>query len=156
MLALDAQDRRLLKILQVNNRTSLDHLVEEVGLSLASVQRRLKRMRDHRVISAEVAVVSPKAVGQMMTFIISVELERESIKHLNSFKKKVSEEARIQQCYYVTGGSDFIMVVTAKDMEDFETFSQQMFFDDSNIRRYKTSVVMDNTKVSLALPLGED
>jgi len=152
-MKLDEYDLNLLKILQFDAKTSIERLSEEVGLSSASIQRRLKRLRDKHVITSEVAVVSPKAVGQNMTFIISVELRRDSADCFKRFKEKINKRPRVQQCYYVTGEADFILIVTAKDMEDFDEFTQQMFFDDSNVRHFKTSVVMDRTKVSLALPL---
>lgn len=152
-MQLDKQDLHLLRILQQDIRKSVDFLAQEVGLSTASVKRRLKKLRDNHVISAEVAVVSAKAVDQQMSFIISVELERDHIDHLIKFKTRIKNEPRIQQCYYVTGESDFVLIVTARDMEDFENFVQHFFYQDSNVRRYKTSVVMEGTKVGLQLPL---
>ncbi|NIB38434.1 Lrp/AsnC family transcriptional regulator [Pseudomaricurvus alkylphenolicus] len=153
-MELDNQDLEILKILQVDVRTAIERIADQVGLSTASVQRRLKRLRDNHVISSDVAVVEPKAVGQTMTFLLHVELDRDNLDFLVVFKKKMRNEPRVQQCYYVTGESDFILIVTAKDMEDFDALTQELFFDDSNVRRYKTSVVMERTKVSLALPLG--
>ena len=152
-MELDNQDLKILKILQVDVRTNIDRIAEDVGLSTASVQRRLKRLRDNNVIAAEVAVVSPKATGYVMTFLISVELERDNLDFLGKFKAKIKREPCIQQCYYITGESDFLLIVTAKDMESFDAFTQEMFFTDSNVRRYKTSVVMERTKVGLTLPL---
>lgn len=152
-MELDNQDLKILEILQVDVKASTEKLSEEAGLSSASIQRRLKRLRDNKVISAEVAIVSPKAVGQTMTFIISVQLRRDNIECFGAFKAKIQKSPRIQQCYYVTGEADFILIVTAQDMEDFDKFTQQMFFADSNVLHFKTSVVMDRTKVSLALPL---
>ncbi len=152
-MELDNQDLKILNILQTDVRTPIDRIAEDVGLSTASVQRRLKRLRDNNVITAEVAIVSPKAVGQAMTFIVAVELERDSLEVLAQFKTKIKKEPRIQQCYYVTGEADFILIVTAKDLENFDLFTQQMFFDDSNVRRYKTSVVMQRTKAGMTLPL---
>ncbi len=152
-MKLDNYDLKLLALLQKDVRTSIDKLSETIGLSTASIQRRLKRLRDNKVISAEVAVVSPKAVGQLMTFIISIELERDNIESLRKFKNRIENEPRVQQCYYVTGESDFILVICARDMEAFDRFTQELFFDVSNVRRYKTSVVMERTKVSLELDL---
>ncbi|MEH6446117.1 MAG: Lrp/AsnC family transcriptional regulator [Oceanospirillaceae bacterium] len=152
-MQLDNQDLQILKILQIDLRKSVEFIANEVGLSSASVQRRLKRLRDNNVISAEVAIVSPKAVGKSMSFIISVELERDHINHLAQFKARIKNEPQVQQCYYVTGEADFVLIVTATDMEDFEQFVQQLFYNDSNVRRYKTSVVMERTKVGLSLPL---
>jgi len=152
-MELDKQDLRILDILQVDIRVSAEMLSEEVGLSTASIHRRLKRMRDNKVITGEVAIVSPKSVGQTMTFIISVQLRRDNVNCFNLFKEKVKKSHRIQQCYYITGEADFILIVTAKDMEDFDQFTKKTFFSDSNVLHFKTSVVMERTKVTLALPL---
>jgi Lrp/AsnC family leucine-responsive transcriptional regulator len=152
-MELDNQDLKILSILQIDVKASMEKISEQVGLSSASIQRRLKRLRDNKVISAEVAVVSPKAVGQTMTFLISVELRRDNVNCFTAFKSKVKKSPRVQQCYYVTGEVDFILIVTAKDMEDFDQFTQQMFFADSDVLHFKTSVVMERTKVSLALSL---
>lgn len=153
-MKLDNYDLKLLAQIQVDLRTSIDTLSEIIGLSTASIQRRLKRLRDNNVIAAEIAVVSPRAVGQLMTFIISVELERDNVESLRKFKNKVENEPRIQQCYYVTGESDFILIVCSKNMETFDRFTQELFFDESNVRRYKTSVVMERTKVGMELDLS--
>ncbi len=153
-MQLDNQDLHILRILQSDVRKSIDYVAQEVGLSTASVQRRLKRLRDKQVISAEVAIVSPAAVGQLMSFIVSVELERDHVDHLAKFKAAIKKLPQVQQCYYVTGEADFILIVTAQDMQDFEAFTQQLFYNDSNVRRYKTSVVMESTKIGLRLPLA--
>ena len=93
-MTLDKQDLKLLKILQVDVKTSIDRLAEEVGLSPASIQRRLKRLRKEQVITSEVAIVSPEAVGQLMTFIISVQLNRDNIDCFNNFKIKIKKIRR--------------------------------------------------------------
>ena len=152
-MELDTQDFRILEILQLNARTTTEELSEEVGLSTASIQRRIKKLRDSKVISAEVAIVSPDSVGQTMTFIISVELRRDNVDCFNLFKSKVIKSNRIQQCYYITGEADFILIVTAKDMTDFDDFTKRLFFADSNVLHFKTSVVMGRTKVGLTVPL---
>lgn len=152
-MQLDNQDLHILRILQEDVRKSIEYLAQEVGLSTASVQRRLKRLRDNKIIAREVAIIAPKAVGQLMSFVISVELERDHINHLKQFKNRIKHEPRVQQCYYVTGEADFILIVTARDMDDFERFTQTLFYNDSNVRRYKTSVVMERTKIGLGLSM---
>ena len=153
-MVLDKQDLKLLKILQLDVKASIERLSEEVGLSPASIQRRLKRLRKEHVITSDVAIVSPEALGFSMTFIISVQLNRDNIDCFNTFKKKVKNTPRIQQCYYITGEADFILIVMAKDMQDIDQFTQSIFFNDNNVKHFKTSVVMGRTKVSLALPIA--
>ena len=152
-MELDKQDLKLLSILQRDIRVSIERLADEVGLSATSIQRRIKKLKENKVITNEVAVISPKAIGQDMTFLISVELRRDNANCFAKFKAKVKKCPQIQQCYYITGEADFILIVTAKDMEDFDNFTQDVFFEDSNVLHFKTSVVMGRTKVSLELPL---
>ena len=154
-MELDKQDLKILELLQVSSRITTEELSEKVGLSSASIQRRIKRLRDNKVITAEVAIVSPQSVGQTMTFIIAVTLRRDNVDCFNLFKSKVIKSNRIQQCYYITGEADFILIVTAKDMDDFDDFTRRLFFADGNVLHFKTSVVMGRTKVGLTLPLTE-
>ena len=153
-MKLDKQDLKILDLLQVDVKTSVERLSEEVGLSTASIQRRLKRLRDSKVIAEEVAIISPQSVNQSLTFNISVQLNRNHIDCFNYFKNKVRNTKNIQQCYYITGDADFIIIVTAQDMQNFEEFTQSFFFSDNAVLHFKTSVVMGRTKVSLALPLN--
>ncbi len=152
---LDAADRILLAKIQEDATLGLDELGHACGLSLASVQRRLKRLRDAKVIEREIALLDPKALGQDMTFIIMVEMEREQLDQLDAFRRMARAEPQVQQCYYVTGEADFILICTAQDMADFEELTHRLFFDNSNVRRFRTSVVMDRTKVGLSVPVAD-
>ena len=56
----------------------------------------------------------------------------------------------MQQCYYVTGDADFVLVVVVPDMAHYEALTQRLFFGNNNVKRFKTSVAMDRVKVGLA------
>ena len=110
-------------------------------------------MRQLGVIVAEVAVVNPLAVGQAMTFVVGVEMVREQSDMLDAFRSAARADPNVQHCYYVTGVADFILIVVARDMDDFEVFTRRLLFDNSNIRRFTTSVVMARDKVSQVVPV---
>lgn len=151
--SVDSFDCKILEILQQSNRTTSDQIAQQIGLSPASVQRRIKRLREDNIIQVEVAVINPKVVGQSVTLIVQVKLERERLDLLESFKKDMKNNASVQQCYYVTGTADFILVVKARDMEDYEKFTHKAFFDNPNVRNFETSTVMDPVKVGLSVPI---
>ncbi|MDD1792828.1 Lrp/AsnC family transcriptional regulator [Enterovibrio makurazakiensis] len=153
--AIDNFDRKILNIVQASNRATSDYIADQVGLSPAAVQRRLKRMREHKVIRSDVSVVDPKALGYAMTFVVQVTLERERVDLMHNFKKEMKANRSVQQCYYVTGSSDFILIVTAADMAGYDTFTREAFFDNANIKSFQTNVVMDPVKVGLSVPIDE-
>ncbi|WP_116200686.1 Lrp/AsnC family transcriptional regulator [Amycolatopsis circi] len=151
---LDQLDLAILSCLQNDARTIAEVIGSKVGLSAAAVQRRIKRLREAGVIEKEIAVLSPAALGLDMTFVVMVEMERESVAVLDGFRAQVLADDCVQQCYYVTGTADFVLLVTCPDMAAFETFARRMFFDNPHVRHFTTSVAMDRVKVGLTLPLS--
>ncbi|MBE1499387.1 Lrp/AsnC family transcriptional regulator [Amycolatopsis lexingtonensis] len=151
---LDQLDTAILACLQADARTIAETIGAKVGLSAAAVQRRIKRLREAGVIEREVAVLSPEALGLNMTFVVMVEMERENLAVLDAFRRQVLTDDCVQQCYYVTGNADFVLIVTCPDMAGFEAFTRRMFFENPNVRHFTTSVAMDRVKVGLDLPLG--
>ncbi len=146
---MDDKDLQILKLVQSNARLTADALSAEEGLSPPAVQKRLKKLRDTGVIESEIAVVSPGKVGRDMTVIVQVVLERENRMYLDAFKRKMRDAPAVQQCYYTTGEADFLLILTVADIKEYEAFTERYFFDESNISRFNTSVVMDRVKVSL-------
>jgi Lrp/AsnC family leucine-responsive transcriptional regulator len=150
---LDQMDHAILAHLQTDARTIAETIGARVGLSAAAVQRRIKRLRQAGVIEREVAVLDPGTLGYAMTFIVAVEMERERTEVIEDFQRQVLADDAVQQCYYVTGTADFVLVVTCRDMADFEEFTRRMFFTNGEVRHFTTSVVMNRMKVGLTVPL---
>ena len=141
-LPLDALDARILDLYRRNTRLSADAIGEAVGLSSTAVQRRLKRMRESGVIHAEVALVSPAALGIGLTCIVRVDLEREGPVEVDRFRARVTRSEAVRQCWHVTGESDFVLVVQVADLPAYEAFARQWLTSDDNVLGYKTEVVM--------------
>ena len=151
---LDPLDLRILERYQSDTRAPAQKIGKAVGLSPAAVQRRLKRMREVGVIVAEVAQLAPAAVGYPTTCIVGVRLERESRAETARFKKAMASHRQVQQCYLVTGDVDFMLVVLARDMQDFEAFAQQTLYSDPNVKSFTTFVCLEPVKVSAAVPIA--
>ncbi|HWD30499.1 MAG TPA: Lrp/AsnC family transcriptional regulator, partial [Pseudomonas sp.] len=121
--ALDDFDLALLHRLQQDNSLPLRTLAEQVHLSTASVQRRIQRLQSSGFIQANVAVVDPEKVGQVITLMVEVHAERTQSADLELMKQAFSGP-EIQQCYYVTGDADFMLVLTVASMSEFQALTQ--------------------------------
>lgn len=150
---MDEFDARLLNLMQENNRLTAEKLSELVGLSPAACQKRLKRLRENGTIARDISVLSPEAVGRKLTLIVEVTMERERPEVLDQFKRTMRAAPHVMQCYYVTGNADFIVILTARDMKEYEEFTRRYFFQNSNVQRFQTNVVMDDVKVGLNIPV---
>jgi Lrp/AsnC family transcriptional regulator, leucine-responsive regulatory protein len=149
---LDMLDIKILELVQRDARRSADMIGEEVGLSPSAVQRRLNRLRETKVIQAEIAVVDPKALNRPLTMIVDLELERENAQLLDKFKRWLRVEPSIQQAWYVTGDGDYVLVITARDVEEYDAFMQRLVAENPNVRRFQTRVSLSTLKRGLTVP----
>jgi Lrp/AsnC family leucine-responsive transcriptional regulator len=149
----DQFDKHLLRLLQQNNRLTSDQLAEAVGLSSSAVQRRLKRLRDEKIIEADVSIVSPSVAGLEITCIVDVVLERGNSQALEKFKSSMLQCNEVMQCYFVTGSYDFIMIVNAQNMEQYEGFAKKWLMDNPNVKHFYTHIVMNKIKVGYSIAL---
>ncbi len=152
-LTLDKFDRRILAILQRDNLATSQALGERVGLSASAVQRRIKRMRDARIILRDTAVLDGRALDRPLTVIVEVSVDREAKDVVESFRNRAMATAEVQQCYYVTGEADFVLIVAARSMEDYQDIARRLFLDDANVRRFRSSVVIEALKATLDIPI---
>ncbi|KVZ48400.1 Lrp/AsnC family transcriptional regulator [Burkholderia ubonensis] len=150
---LDAFDRKLLMEVQRDAQTPQNELGARVNLSTAAVNRRLRRLAEDGVIERYTAVVAPEKVGYALTIVVNVEMESEQIDQIDAMKRTFERCPQVQQCYYVTGEWDFVLILTVRDMDQYNALTRQLFFSNNNVKRFRTLVSMGRVKVGLGVPV---
>jgi len=151
---LDALDRRLLALVQADASRTAEALAQEVPLSVSAIQRRLKRLRETGVIQAQVAVLDPQRIGGSTLFLANLQLAQEHPERMNRLRAWLLACPEVQQAYYVTGESDFTLLVCAPDPTRYETLMARLLAENPDVLRYTTSVVLAPVKRGLALPVA--
>jgi Lrp/AsnC family transcriptional regulator, leucine-responsive regulatory protein len=152
-VTLDRSDRAILEVLQRDNKTPQRKIAEMVNLSAPAVQRRIKRLEETGVIQANIAVIDPAKIGQSITLFVQIEMESERSDLYESAKRSFASAPEVQQCYYVTGETDFILIVTVETMNDYEALTRRLFFENNNVKHFRTFVAMDRVKVGMSVPI---
>ncbi|WP_348055088.1 Lrp/AsnC family transcriptional regulator [Dokdonella sp.] len=150
---LDPLDRAILALVQRDARLSSESIGSHIGLSASAVQRRMARLRDDGVITAEIAIVDPKRVGRPLTIVVDIEVERERPELIAGLRRWIADQPAIQEAWYVTGDIDYILIVSAKDIDEYESLMTTMVEDNKNVKRFTTRVALGTLKRGLALPL---
>jgi Lrp/AsnC family transcriptional regulator, leucine-responsive regulatory protein len=148
MQPLDEYDKSLLRWVQKNNRFTAQELADKVSLSPSAVQRRLARLREEKIIEADVSIISPAAVDIGLTCIVDVSLHQDGSKAVEKFRSMMIDRTEVSQCYYVTGTYDLVLVLNTKDMKSYEGFCKKYFMENENVKSFYTHVVLDKLKVS--------
>ena len=147
-IELDRLDLKILAIVQENNLTPHREIASSIGLSAPAVTRRLQRLRKNGVIQKNVSVLNSSALGRPLTLIVQVVAHSEQIEQLDRMRKSFEACQQIQQCYYVTGDADFILILNVSDMAEYEKLTRVLFFESENVSKFTTFVSMETVKSS--------
>jgi Lrp/AsnC family leucine-responsive transcriptional regulator len=134
---LDATDRRILELLQDDASLTNQALAQAAHTSAATCLRRVKRLVERGVIERRVAILSAQRLGAGLTALVEVTLDQQAAERLAAFEARAVAEASVQQCYRVSPGPDFMLVLQVADMAAYHALVQRLFTADANVRNVK-------------------
>ena len=156
-ITIDNTDLQLLAQLQNDSARSNQALAELVHISPPTCLRRVKRLREAGLIEREIAVLSvdklAAVAGYGLCAIVEITLDRQSQDALEAFENRVATDEAVQQCYRVSPGPDFCLVVHAAHMPDYLALAQRLFTSDANVRNVKAFFSLKRSKFGARLPL---
>ncbi len=153
LLDADDTDIRLLDALQTDASQSNQALAERFGISAPTCLRRVRRLRESGLIEREVAILGMDRIGPLLTAVVEVSLDRQDADSLAAFEVRVTPDDAVQQCYRVSPGPDFVLVVTVRDMPGYQALTQRLFTSDANVRNVKAFFSVKRAKFSTKRPL---
>ena len=154
LIGLDDTDLRVLDLLQRDASLSNQDLAAAAHTSAATCLRRVKRLVEAGVIERRVAILSAERLGLGLTALAEVTLDRQGAEHLAAFEARAIAEAAVQQCYRVSPGPDFMLVLQVADMAAYHALVQRLFTQDANVRNVKSFFSVHRAKFepSIGLP----
>ena len=149
-ITLDDTDLRLLDALQTDASPSNQALAALVHVSPPTCLRRVKRLRDAGLIERDIAVLAADKLaaltGHGLTALVEITLDRQGSDQLEAFEARVVADAAVQQCYRVSPGPDFVLVVQVVDMPGYLALANRLFTSDANVRNVKAFFSLKRAK----------
>jgi Lrp/AsnC family leucine-responsive transcriptional regulator len=157
-ITLDAIDFALLEQLQADASLSNQDLAQRAHVSPPTCLRRVKRLRDAGLIERQVAILDADKLapllGAGLQAIVEITLDRQGQEEQEAFETRVAGDDAVQQCYRVSPGPDFILVVYAQDMPGYLALAQRLFTSDANVRNVKAFFSVRRAKFEPRIPLA--
>ena len=157
-ITIDAIDVQLLNLLQTNADQSNHALAQQVHVSPPTCLRRVKRLVDAGLIERQVALLQPDQLaavqGHGLGCIVEVSLDRQGAELLDAFEARAVADGEVQQCWRVSPGPDFVLVVHTRDMPGYLALSQRLFTSDANVRNVKAFFATRRAKFDTKVPVA--
>ena len=154
--SLDLTDLQLLDLLQRDAGQSNLQLAAQLHISPPTCLRRVRRLHALGLIERQVAIVRPEALAQLLGHglqaVVEVTLERQHAQALDAFEAAAVAEDGVQQCWRVSPGPDFMLVIACRDMPAYLALSQRLFTAQANVRNVRTFFATKRAKFSTHWP----
>ncbi len=153
MIELDELDLRILEQLQNDASISNQELALLVHASPPTCLRRVRRLSEQGVIRRQVALLDPEQLGSSLTAIVEITLDRQGEEYLQQFERLMAPEAAVTQCYRVSTGVDFIVILQVSDMTAYHKLAHALFTSQANIRNIRSFFSIHQAKFETRVPL---
>lgn len=146
VLQFDELDRRILNALQLDASQTNHALAAQVHASPPTCLRRVKRLIDAGVIARQVAIVAPEKVGAGLSAIVEITLDNQAAERMVEFEALVAAEDAVSQCYRVSPGPDFVLLVQVADMPAYHALAHRLFAGHANVRNVRSFFSIHRSK----------
>ncbi len=157
-MELDDIDWSLLAALQQDASASNQALAARVHVSPPTALRRVRRLREAGLITAQVALLDEDRIaalqGHGLTAIAEVSLDRQGAEQLDAFERRAVADEAVRQCYRVAPGPDFVLLLRVPDMPAYQQLAERLFTQDANVRNVRVFFSVKRAKFETQLPLA--
>lgn len=150
---MDNYDLNILDCLQKDARISNVSLAEAIHLSPAPCLRRVRELEKQGVISGYTTILDPELVGWNVSVFIEIRLEKQILSYIQVFEEMVDQYPEVMECYLMTGTSDYLLRVVAKDLPSLQTFITEKLATIPNVANMRSSIALKQVKYKTALPI---
>ena len=146
MKTLDRIDEKLIAVLQKNNQLTCEEMAALVSVSPSTCRRRLDALRRNGVVIGDVSIINPELMGDVLTIIVLVTLERETPDGHAGFRRAMRTEPQVTECHFVAGTCDYVVQLNLKSMAQYDALVERLFTADPLVKRVDSLVVMNTVK----------
>jgi Lrp/AsnC family transcriptional regulator len=148
---MDAIDRKILDILQVDATVPVATIAEKVGLSAAPCWRRIKRLDDDGVIKRRVALVDRRKAKVPMTLFVSVRTTRHAVQWVEDFRRVISDISEIVEAWRLTGEVDYLLRIVVPDVDAYDAVYKRLI-NRLEFADVSSAIAMEEMKYTTAIP----
>ncbi|WP_316015823.1 Lrp/AsnC family transcriptional regulator [Roseobacter sp. HKCCA0434] len=151
----DAQDLKLLTLLQRDGRLTNAALAEAAHLSPSACHRRVRRLEQAGVIAGYGARLDPAAIGRKAVVFVEITLAGQSEEVLDAFEAAIARVPDVVECHLMAGAADYLAKVMAADSEDFARIHRQHLSRLPGVAQMQSSFALRTVRAGRELPLPQ-
>lgn len=140
---MDEKDRRIIELLQEDGRRAFTGIAEELGVSEATVRKRVNKMEKSGVIKNYTVDVDPSKLGYETVVLLGLDVEPE---YLVQAAEEISKLQEAKSTYTCTGDHMIMAEVWAKDSSHLGDIMSDKVAKVEGVKNLCPAIVMEEIK----------
>jgi Lrp/AsnC family leucine-responsive transcriptional regulator len=120
------------------------------------VYERVKRLENEGFIKRYVAVLDPEKLNLGLTAYVSVKLINHSFEVAQEFAAQMMKYPEVTECYNISGASDYLLKVYAKNMAGYRRFIIETIGRINVVAHIDSTFVMGEIKQTTQIPIDTE
>lgn len=154
MTQIDAVNAEILSLLQSDGRMSNAKLAERLSMSETPCWRRLKRLEESGIIDGYQANLNRRKLGLGVMAFVQLSCSEHDQASTAEFQRIVETTPNILACHNTTGEDDFLLIVVARDLDDYSAFVDSTLRRLPGVNSIRSNLSLKEMKSSSRLPVG--
>lgn len=143
---MDDINKKIIKILKTNGKTTLQNISEKINLSVAPIARRINQLEKNNIIKNYSINIDETSLGYKFPAFIFISLEKQQSKNFDKFEKKILNFPEVVECWLMTGSKDYLIRIAVKDVSEFEDFLTKKLTVIDGVSSVETSIPLRRVK----------
>ena len=120
---LDEIDKGILRLLQEDGNISLSEIADRLNVGVATVHRRIQRLKMEKIIKKKIVVIDPEKIGKKIFAFIEIKTSPNYEQKILDILSSLDE---ITEVYLVTGDFDLIVKLVVEDIKEFTSVIEKI------------------------------
>ena len=148
---IDATDRKILKILQQNARTSNAEIARQVGMAPSAILERIRKLETRGVIQGYEARIDPEALGLHLLAYIFVRTTDMGGELRTGEALAAIEE--VKEVHHIAGEDCFLVKARVRDARPLGRLLREHFATGGGVTSTRTTIVLETLHETTRLPI---
>lgn len=144
---MDEKDKKILKLLKENSKLTTHQISKKTLIPITTVHNRIKKLGKEGIIKKYTVELDNKKIGKNISAYIHIVVDYRLLKEIKmsqyELAKKLKQHEFVEEAAMVTGGTDIIIKVRVKDIDELDDFVTKKLRNINGIEKTQTMVVLN-------------
>jgi DNA-binding Lrp family transcriptional regulator len=151
---LDRADLKLLELLQLDGRATVQALSEAIHLSARATLNRVRKLEAEGMIEGYRALVSRAALGGQIVVFAEIALKDQRQQSVQRFEKRMATAPEVVACYIISGRYDYLVRLACPDLAHYHALITAWLDDPAlGVEKIVTNIELATIKEFAGFPL---